>query len=112
MENNPAAKAIFDAWLEPLKELGMKRNVIGGIPSTDHLSFTAIGLPGFTAIKDYKNYDTREHHTNTDFYERVDEAGLRESAIVMAVFAYHAAVRDEKIPRISPPAREFPRGIK
>jgi hypothetical protein len=69
------------------------------------LSFTAIGLPGFTAIKDYQNYDTREHHTNADFYERVSEAGLKQSAVVMAVFAYEAAMRDAKIPRAAPPAR-------
>ncbi len=27
MANNAAARAIFDAWLEPLKDLGLKRNV-------------------------------------------------------------------------------------
>ncbi len=100
MENNPGAKAIFDAWLEPLRDIGLKKNVIGGIPSTDHLSFKNKGLPGFTAIKDYTNYDTREHHTNADFVERVDPASLNQSAIVMAVFAYHAAMRDQKIPRV------------
>jgi carboxypeptidase Q len=106
MQDNAPAKAIFDAWLEPLKDLGMKRNVIGPIGSTDHLSFTVLGVPGFTAIKDYATYDVREHHTNADFFERVDEAGLKQSAIVMAVFAYHAAMRDAKIPRLAPaPAR-------
>lgn len=99
MENNAAAKAIFDAWLGALTNIGMKKNVIGGIGSTDHLSFTRLGIPGFTAIKDYTDYDTRLHHTNVDTYERVDEASLRQSAIVMAVFAYHAAMRNEKIPR-------------
>ena len=100
MENNAPAKAIFDAWLEPLKAQGAVKNVIGGIPSTDHLSFTKLGLPGFTAIKEYDTYDTREHHTNADFAERVSEAGLRQSAIVLATFAYHAAMRNEKIPRM------------
>jgi carboxypeptidase Q len=99
MENNPAAKAIFDAWLEPLKELGMMKNVIGPIGSTDHLAFTAFGIPGFTAIKDYTHYDVYSRHSNTDFYERVNTADLKQSAIVMAVFAYHAAMRDLPIPR-------------
>ena len=99
MENNAPAKAIFDAWLAPLQDLGMKKNVIGGITNTDHLSFTKIGLPGFTAIKDYVDYDMRTHHTNVDFYERVNEPDLTQSAIVMAVFAYHAAMRGERIPR-------------
>ncbi|MDQ6612929.1 MAG: M20/M25/M40 family metallo-hydrolase [Gemmatimonadota bacterium] len=99
MENNAAAKAIFDAWLEPLKAQGAVKNVIGGIPSTDHLSFTKYGLPAFTAIKDYDTYDVREHHTNVDFAERVSVAGLKQSAVVLATFAYHAAMRNEKIPR-------------
>ena len=100
MENNAAAKAVFDAWLEPLRDLGMKKNVIGAIGNTDHLSFTGLGLPGFTTIKDYVGYDTRTHHTNADYYERVTEADLRQSAIVMAVFAYHAAMREQNIPRV------------
>ncbi|HLF23465.1 MAG TPA: hypothetical protein VI565_06030, partial [Burkholderiales bacterium] len=99
MENNAAAKAIFDAWLEPLKDLGAKRNVIAGIGSTDHLAFTALGIPGFTAIKDYTHYDVYSRHGNADFFERVSEADLKQSSILLAVFAYHAAMRNERIPR-------------
>ena len=95
-----SAKAIFDAWLEPLKAQGTVKNVIGPISNTDHLSFTKLGLPAFTAIKEYDTYDVREHHTNADFAERVSEAGLKQSAIVLATFAYHAAMRNEKIPRM------------
>lgn len=108
MENNPQAKAIFDAWLEPLKSVGAIKNVIGPIGNTDHLSFTKYGIPAFTAIKDYDTYDVREHHTNVDFAERVSEAGLKQSAIVLATFAYHAAMRNEKIPRV-PVAPNRPR---
>ena len=104
MVNNPQAKAIFDAWLEPLKSQGAVKNVIGAITNTDHLSFTKYGIPAFTAIKDYDTYDVREHHTNADYAERVSEAGLRQSAIVLATFAYHAAMRNEKIPRTPLPS--------
>ena len=107
MEANEPAKKIFDTWLDALKAQGTAKNVIGPIGNTDHLSFTRLGLPGFTAIKEYTNYDVREHHTNADFAERVSEAGLRQSAIVLATFAYHAAMRDEKIPR-APAARTLP----
>jgi hypothetical protein len=99
MENNAPAKAIFDAWLAPLKDLGVMKNVIGPITNTDHLSFTAYGIPAFTAIKDYKDYDVYSRHSNTDFYERIAEKDLKQSSIVMAVFAYHAAMRDQMIPR-------------
>ena len=48
---------------------------------------------------DYTNYDARTRHTNADFYEAVSEHDLQQSAIVMAVFAYQAAMRDQPIPR-------------
>ncbi|HEX7090309.1 MAG TPA: M20/M25/M40 family metallo-hydrolase [Longimicrobiales bacterium] len=98
-EESAEAKAILDAWLAPLRDLGVKRNVIQGIGATDHLAFTRVGLPGFTTIKDYRDYDVRTHHTNADFYERVSEADLKQSAIVLAVFAWHAAMRDGRFPR-------------
>ena len=99
MQDNAALKSIFDAWLEPLKDTGARKNVIDGIGSTDHLSFTRIGLLGFTAIKEYENYDVRTHHTNVDFYERVKEEDLKQSAIVMATFVWQAANRDAPLPK-------------
>lgn len=98
LENSDAAKPIFDAWLQPLKDLGMVKNVRPGIPSTDHLSFTAIGLPGFNPVQSYKDYDTRLHHTNVDTAERVTEADLEQNAIVLAWYAYQAAMREGPIP--------------
>lgn len=103
MEENPAAKAIFDAWLAPLTDLGMRRNVMAKIGNTDHLSFTALGLPGFNSLQDYADYDTRTHHTNMDFSDRVKLEDLKQAAIVLATFAWQAATRDEKIPRASAP---------
>jgi carboxypeptidase Q len=98
LENNDAVKPIFDAWLAPLKDLGMVKNVKPGIPSTDHLSFTALGLPGFNPIQSYKDYDTRLHHTNVDTAERITEADLEQNAIVLAWYVYQAAMRPDVIP--------------
>ena len=99
LEGNAGVKPIFDAWLSPFQDLGARRNVLEKIGNTDHLSFTALGLPGFNSLQDYRDYDTREHHTNMDFYERVRPEDLREAAIVLASFAWHAAMRDGMIPR-------------
>jgi hypothetical protein len=99
MEENAPAKAIFDAWLGALGDLGVKRNPVDKIGNTDHLSFAAVGIPAFTTLKDYRDYDVRTHHTNADFYERVSEADLKQSSIVLAAFAWHAAMREQKIPR-------------
>jgi Zn-dependent M28 family amino/carboxypeptidase len=104
MEQSEAAKAIFDAWLEPLRGLGVRRNVIEGIGSTDHVPFVQLGVPGFTTIKDFRYYDVRTRHTNADFADAVDVEDLRQSAIVLAVVAWHAAMRDEAVPRL-PAAR-------
>lgn len=98
-EENAPAKAIFDAWLTALGGKGVKRNPVDKIGNTDHLSFLAVGIPGFTTLKDYRDYDVRTHHTNVDFYERVSEADLKQSALVFAFFAWQAAQRDGKFPR-------------
>jgi len=103
MEGNQAAKAIFDRWLEPLRDLGATRNIIEGIGATDHVPFNQAGLPGFNVIKDFDAYDERTRHTNADYPERMSEDELKQSAIVMATFAWQAAMADEKIPRM--PAR-------
>jgi Zn-dependent M28 family amino/carboxypeptidase len=99
MENNRPAKAIFDRWLEPLKDLGATRNVIEGIGATDHVPYNEAGLPGFNVVKDFDAYDVRTRHTNADFPERMSEDELKESAIFMAAFAWDAAMADERIPR-------------
>ncbi len=62
------------------------------------MSFTRAGMPGFNPVQEYANYDVRTHHTNMDTYERVRDADLRQAAVVMASFAYHASARQEKIP--------------
>lgn len=79
--------------------VGARRNVMDKIGSTDHLAFIGAGLPGFNTLQDYQDYDVRTHHTNADFYERLSPKDLQQAAIVLATFAYHAAMRDQKIPR-------------
>jgi carboxypeptidase Q len=98
-EGSDAAKAIFDAWLEPLKDIGMRKNVRAGIGSTDHLSFIAVGVPGFNPIQEYKDYDVRIHHTNMDTMERTRPEDVAQAAVVFASFAYDAAMRDGPFPR-------------
>jgi hypothetical protein len=98
-EGNTAAKRVFDEWLTPFKDLGARRNVIEKIGNTDHLAFTALGLPAFNTIQEYAEYDTRVHHTNMDFYERIDLNALKQASVVLASFAYNAAMREGQFPR-------------
>jgi carboxypeptidase Q len=101
-QNNPEVGPLFDSWLDPLKDLGARRNTIEPVGSTDHLSFVDAGVPGFNPVQDYANYDIRTHHTNMDTADRVDINDIRQAAIVMATFAYDAAMADRKIPRVGP----------
>ncbi|HWZ30477.1 MAG TPA: M20/M25/M40 family metallo-hydrolase [Bryobacteraceae bacterium] len=99
LQNNEGVRTLFDAWLEPLKSAGARRNVIEPVGSTDHMSFLEAGVPGFNPIQDYTGYDVRTHHTNMDTVDRVDVKDIRQAALVMAWFAYNSAMSDQKIPR-------------
>ena len=101
LENNPANVPVFERWLAPLKPLGLRRNTIEGVGSTDHLSFIAAGVPGFNPIQRYENYDIRTHHSNMDTVERLDPKELRQAATVMAWVALQAANDEQRVPRIA-----------
>jgi carboxypeptidase Q len=98
LQNNQEVRPIFDSWLEPLKAIGARRNVIEPVGSTDHMSFIDAGVPGFNPIQDYVNYDKHTHHTNMDTPERLQTKELQQAAIMMAVFVHNAANLDRKIP--------------
>jgi carboxypeptidase Q len=50
-------------------------------------------------VQDRLEYNARTHHSNMDTYDRVQRDDLVQQATVAAVFAYNAAMRDEKLPR-------------
>ena len=99
LQGNEAVAPIFQAWMQPFKNLGMTTLTIRSTGGTDHLSFDAVGLPGFQFIQDPIEYNSRTHHSNMDVYERIQAADLMKDAVIIASFAYHAANRDEKLPR-------------
>lgn len=99
LQGNEACKDIFTAWLEPFKDLGATTVTISNTGGTDHQSFDGVGLPGFQFIQDEIEYDTRTHHSNMDVYDHLIESDLKQIAAIVCSFAYHAAQRDEKLPR-------------
>jgi len=78
---------------------------ISNTGGTDHLSFDAIGLPGFQFIQDEIEYDTRTHHSNQDVFDRIIADDMKQNAIIMAAFVYQAAMMDGKMPRKPTPAK-------
>lgn len=102
LQGNEGAKTIFAKWLEPFKDLGAATVTLQNTGGTDHLAFDGIGLPGFQFIQDEIEYNTRTHHTNMDSYDHLQADDLKQAATIIASFVYHAAQRDEKLPRKAP----------
>jgi hypothetical protein len=104
LQGNEAVAPIFREWMEPFRSMGMTTLTVRNTGGTDHLSFDAVGLPGWQFIQDAVEYDTMTHHTNLDSYERLQPNDMMKNATIAAAFAYLAANRDEKLPRKPPPA--------
>jgi carboxypeptidase Q len=99
LQGNEAVAPIFEEWMKPFHNLGMTTLTIRNTGGTDHLSFNAVGLPGFQFIQDPIDYETRTHHSNMDVYERVQEADMKQIATIVAAFVYMTANRPDMIPR-------------
>ncbi len=113
-QENAAAKPIFDAWLAPFEDVGAGTVTTRNTSSTDHVPFDRVGLPGFELLQDPLDYFSHTHHSNLDTFDALDEANLKQSAVVVASLLYHAAMRDERVPRKplpqEPPKKDEPKG--
>jgi hypothetical protein len=89
--------------------LGATTVTIRNTGGTDHLSFDAAGLPGFQFIQDPVEYATRTHHSNMDVYDRLQAGDLMQASAIMASVVYHAATREEMLPRKPLPKPEPPK---
>jgi carboxypeptidase Q len=98
-QENAAVVPIFTQWIAPLKDLGVTTITMRNTGGTDHLSFDAVGIPGFQFIQDDLDYESRTHHSNQDVYERLQPGDLKQAATVEAIFVYNAATRDQMLPR-------------
>jgi len=105
LQENEAVAPIFEAWMKPFHDLGMTTLSMRNTGGTDHLSFDAVGIPGFQFIQDPIEYETRTHHSNMDVYERLQPEDLKQIAVIVASFVYDAAMREQMMPRkpIPPP---------
>jgi hypothetical protein len=99
LQGNESVRALFRQWLGPFRDLGATTLSISNTGGTDHLSFDAIGLPGFQFIQDEIEYETRTHHSNQDVFDRIQGDDMKQAATIMAAFVYNAAMRNEKLPR-------------
>lgn len=108
-QGNLAVMKIFEQWAEPLRDLGVSIISPRSVASTDHVSFDAVGLPAFQFMQERLEYNSRTHHSNMDTVDHVQRDDMVQMATVVAVFAYHAAMRAEKLPRKALPAAQTQR---
>ena len=99
LQGNDATRPIFEAWMAPFEDVGMSWIVPGNTGGTDHMAFLEVGLPGFQFIQDDLEFFNVTFHTNMDVYDRLVAEDLKQASVILAMFAYHAAMRDEKFPR-------------
>ena len=105
----PEAAEMLKAIGEPFTDLdfiGATATKNRGLGGSDHTSFNQAGLPGISVNQDPIEYFTHTWHTNLDTYERIVEADVKRSAIIVAGAVYQLAMRDEMLPRFK--AAEMP----
>ena len=94
--------------MKPFADLGLQTLSQFSNRGTDHLSFNEAGLPGFQLLQDRIDYRARTHHFNMDTFDKLLPRDLMINSVVIASFAYHAAMRDGTFPR-PPDSRPMPR---
>jgi hypothetical protein len=97
LQGNEHVRRIFTDWMKPFHDLGMTAISSQGVGSTDHVSFDAVGLPGFQFLQD--RIPGTAGHTNLDFLDTLQAEDLMKNAVIMAAFAWQAATADARLPR-------------
>lgn len=99
LHSRKACLAILEPQLKTLSSLdgwtGLDLNPLGG---TDHLSFHAVGVPGFAARQDMEGYRLT-HHSQSDTFDKAKEPNLIQGAQIMAITAMRIANLPEMLPR-------------
>jgi len=99
LQGNEGVAPIFRAWLAPFKDLDASTLSLSNTGGTDHLTFDAVGIPGFQFIQEPMAYFARTHHSNMDNLDHLSEADLSQAATIIASFVFHTAMREEMLPR-------------
>jgi carboxypeptidase Q len=104
LQGHEAMRPIFESWLAPFRDMGVTTVSIRNTGGTDHLSFAAVGLPGFQFIQDPLDYGTVTHHSAMDTWDHAVPEDLMQASAVIATLVYETATRKEMLPR-----RELPK---
>src|SRR5690606_34761837 len=97
LQGNEGARTLLTAWMEPFRDMGMTAVSNLSLGSTDHVAFDEVGLPGFQFLQD--RVPGGGGHTNLDYFDTIPVEDLMKNAVIMASYAYHAAMSDAPMPR-------------
>ena len=106
LQGHDAARPILENWMAPFRDLGVTTLSIRDTGGTDHLSYDAVGLPGFQFIQDPLDYSTITHHSSMDTYDHMMPADVMQASAVIAAMVYQAANAPEMFPRKPLPEKE------
>ena len=98
-QGNLGAMLLFRQWIDSVRDLGVELVSPRTVGATDHAAFEEAGLPGFQFVQERLEYNSRSHHSNMDFVDRVQREDLVQQAAVAAVFAWYTANWPDKLPR-------------
>ena len=99
LQGHEAMRPIFEQWLAPFRDLGVTTISIRNTGGTDHLSFNAVGLPGFQFIQDPLDYSSVTHHSAIDVYDHAIPEDLMQASAVIASCVVQMANRPDPLPR-------------
>jgi carboxypeptidase Q len=108
LQGNDAARPLFEKMLTPFHDMGARTTTLKNTGGTDHLSFDAVGLPGFQFIQDPLDYGTVTHHSDMDTYSHAVPEDLMQASAIIATMVYDIANRPEMFPRKPLPATVNP----
>ncbi len=104
LQGNDAARPLFEKMMGPFHDMGARTTTLKNTGGTDHLSFDAVGLPGFQFIQDPLDYFMVTHHSDMDTYTHAIPEDLMQASAIIATMVYEIANRPEMFPRKSLPA--------
>lgn len=107
LQGREAVRAILEPELKGLKSVtGWQGLALSSMGGTDHLSFEAVGVPGFACKQDMDEYRLT-HHTQSDTFDKAREPNLVQGAQVLALTVLRIANLPELLPRQKPePAKK------
>ena len=97
-QDNLQVNPIFTAWMQPFLDTGFTTVSNKSVGSTDHVPFDNVGIPAFQFIQDPMEWGRHSHRTQ-DFSDRLVLDDMRHNAVIVAWFAYNAAMRADRLNR-------------